>query len=104
MARACRLLRASHFAASSLFIGSDAEHDTLSYYLWDGTSGASSGHFVVNGTVVPTGTAYAVSAAQLAQTSFVAGAAGASDDLFVIAYDGHSYSNSGVWSEFHVLV
>jgi hypothetical protein len=45
---------------------------------------------------------YPVSAAQLAQTTtFVAGAAGTSDDLFVKAYDGHVYTE---WSEFHILV
>ena len=73
-------------SASSLFSASDVDGNTLSYYLYDANPSASSGHWVVNRTVVPSGLVYAVSAAQLAQTSFVAGAAGASDELRVIAY------------------
>jgi len=46
---------------------------------------------VVNGTVVPNGAT--VTAAQLAQTSFVAGAAGVSDDLILTGYDGKAFSN-----------
>ena len=52
------------FAASSLFSASDADNDTLTYYLYDNSPAANSGHFVVNGTVVPAGTAYAVTTVQ----------------------------------------
>jgi hypothetical protein len=88
-------------AASSLFIATDADNDPLTYYLYDNTIATSSGHFVVNGTIVPNDTMYAVTAAQLAQTTFVAGASGTSDDLNVKVYDGHVYTN---WGEFHVNV
>src|SRR5207247_980334 len=71
-------------AASSLFGAADADGDAVSYFLFDNTSAANSGHFVVNGAVVPAGTSVVVPAAQLAQTIFVAGAAGISDDLYVI--------------------
>jgi hypothetical protein len=54
--------------------------------------------------VVPAGNPYAVTAAQLAQTTFVAGAAGTSDDLYAIAYDGQQYSGNGKLTEFHVNV
>ena len=37
---------------------------------------------------VPAQTIYALTAAQLAQATFVAGAAGTSDDIYVQAYDG----------------
>jgi hypothetical protein len=80
------------FPFSSLFSGSDAENDPLTYLLYDSTAAANSGHFTVNGSIVPAQTIYAVSAAQLAQTTFVAGASGTSDDLYVEAYDGHAYS------------
>jgi len=80
------------FQFSSLFSGSDPDGDTLTYYLYDGTPAANSGHFVVNGTIVPADTVYQVSAAQLAQTTFVAGAAGTSDDLYVEDFDGQAYS------------
>jgi hypothetical protein len=91
-------------AASSLFSASDADGDTLSYYLYDANSAANSGHWVVNGTIVPSQFMYAVSAAQLAQTSFVAGAAGTSDELRVIAFDGKTYSNNSVFTYLHVNV
>ena len=90
------------FAASSLFSASDADGDTLTYFLYDDSPSASSGHFVVNGTIVPAQTEYVVTAAQLAQTSFVAGSAGTSDDLYVKAFDGQSYSGGGFYSYFHV--
>ncbi|MBR0832024.1 M10 family metallopeptidase [Bradyrhizobium manausense] len=91
-------------AASSLFSATDADNDTLTYYLYDNSPAASSGHFVVNGTVVPSGTGYAITAAQLAQTTFVAGAGGSVDDLYVKVYDGHDYSGGGFYSNFHVNV
>ncbi|MGB8402320.1 M10 family metallopeptidase C-terminal domain-containing protein [Bradyrhizobium sp.] len=91
-------------AASSLFSATDADGDALSYYLFDNTPAANSGHFAVNGTTVAAGTPYKITAAQLAQTTFVAGAAGVSDDLLVIAYDGKAFSGGGNYSEFHVNV
>jgi hypothetical protein len=91
-------------AASSLFSGSDADGDTLSYYIYDDNTAANSGHFVVNGSVVPAQDVYLISAAQLAQTTFVAGAAGTSDELRVIAYDGQTYSNNSVFTYLHVNV
>jgi hypothetical protein len=92
------------FSAASLFSGSDADGDTLGYYLYDANTAASSGHWVVNGTVVPSDDVYWINAAQLAQTSFVAGAAGTSDELRVLAYDGQTYSNSSIFTRFHVNV
>jgi hypothetical protein len=90
------------FQVSSLFTGSDADHDTLTYYLYDANTAANSGHFVVNGNAVPAQTIYGVTAAQLAQTTFVAGASGTSDDIYVEAYDGHQYS--GWNSQVHIFV
>ena len=90
------------FAASSLFSASDADSDALTYLLYDDSPSASSGHFVVNGTIVPAQTEYALTAAQLAQTTFVAGSAGTSDDLYAKAFDGQSYSGGGTYSYFHV--
>ena len=90
-------------AASSLFGATDADGDSLSYYLYDNSPSASSGHFVVNGTTVAAQTPYKITAAQLAQTTFVAGAKGTSDDLFVIAYDGQALSGAD-YTEFHVSV
>ena len=90
------------FAATSLFAGTDAENDVLTYYVCDNTTAADSGHFELDGSALQAGTVYTLSAEQYAQTSFVAG--GVSDDLLVMAYDGHSNSNNSTWSEFHILV
>ncbi len=91
-------------AASSLWVGTDAEHDVLTYYVCDNTTAANSGHFVVDGSALQAGTVYTLTADQYAHTSFIAGASGASDDILVMAYDGHSNSNNTTWSEFHILV
>ena len=56
------------------------------------------GHFAVNGVEQAAGQIFAVTAAQLAQTTFVP-AANASDDLLVGATDGHVFSG---WSNLHV--
>ncbi|WP_426408145.1 alkaline phosphatase family protein [Bradyrhizobium ganzhouense] len=89
-------------AISSLFSATDADGDTLSYLVYDGTTTAGHGHFVVDGTVVPQATPFWVTQAQLSQTTFVAGAAGSSDDVRMIAYDGHGYSGNGIWSKVQV--
>ena len=87
-------------SASSLFTATDANNDTLLYFFLDNTSGPTSGYFTVNGVVKPANVTFAVSAAQLAQTTFHAGTTG-SDDLFVNVYDGVAWSNP---KEFHVNV
>lgn len=92
------------FAIGSLFRGSDVDGDTLTYLIYDGTTTAGHGQFTVNGTVVPQATPYWVTQAQLAQTTFVAGSAGVTDDVRMIAYDNHLYSASGVWSKVQVAV
>jgi Ca2+-binding RTX toxin-like protein len=92
------------FAVGSLFGGSDADGDTLTYLVYDGTTTTGHGYFTVNGTVVPQATPYWVTQAQLAQTTFVAGSAGVSDDVRMIAYDSHVYSGSGIWSKVQVVV
>jgi hypothetical protein len=85
--------------ASTLFSASDADGDNLLYFFYDNTAGAASGHFTVNGVVQAAGTTFAVNAAQLAQTTFTAGA-GSADDLFVNVYDGTTFSGP---QEFHIV-
>ena len=88
-------------SASSLFTASDVDGNSLLYFLYDNTAAPTSGHFTVNGVVQAAGTTFAVSAAQLALTTFTAGAFGSSDDLFVNVWDGSLYSGP---QEFHVNV
>jgi VCBS repeat-containing protein len=91
-------LTATHsesFAASSLFTASDPDGDAITtYHFYDATG---NGHFVVNGVAQPAATSIAVSAAQLAQTSYQSGSG--ADQLFVQAYDGTLWSN---WKPFMV--
>ena len=91
--------RGQVLAASSLFQASDADGDSLLYFFDDNSADPASGHFTVNGVVQAANTTFAVSAAQLAQTTFTAGLV--SDDLFVNAWDGIDYSGP---KEFHVKV
>jgi hypothetical protein len=86
--------------ASDLFSANDANGDSLLYFFYDNSAAPTSGHFTVNGVVQAAGTTFAVSAAQLATTTFTAGTAGA-DDLFVNAWDGSAFSGP---KELHVNV
>jgi hypothetical protein len=91
-------------AASSLFTVTDADNDVLTYFLYEGSANANGGHFVVNGTVEPAQTVLALSAFDIAHTTFVAGAAGVTDNLSVMAYDGHTYSGNTSFTKFSVSV
>jgi hypothetical protein len=83
--------------ASSLFLANDADGDNLLYFFYDNSVDPMSGHFTVNGMVQAAGTPFAVSATQLALTTFTAGSA--SDDLFVNVWDGRAFSGP---QEFHI--
>ncbi|HET7085131.1 MAG TPA: M10 family metallopeptidase C-terminal domain-containing protein [Rhizomicrobium sp.] len=90
---------------SSLFTVSDADGDTMTrYQLWDSTNDPNSGHFVVNGVAQSAWTVIDVTAAQLTQTSFVAGTVG--DNLQIRAFDGLAWSAADTvrWAPFTVTV
>jgi autotransporter passenger strand-loop-strand repeat protein len=75
-------------AASSLFSAKDPDGDSISTYaLWDSTG---SGHFTVNGVTQRPNAEIDVTAAQLAQTTYVAGAV--QDQLWFRANDGSQWS------------
>ncbi len=79
------------FAASSLFTVHDPLGDPIVQYdLWN--AGTGGGHFVVNGVVQATQQTFIVTAAQLAQTTYVAGSG--SDVVRIQAYDGIQF---GPW-------
>ncbi len=91
-------------ALSDLFTVSDADNDTITrYQLWDGSNDPNSGHWVVNGVAKPAQTVIEITAAQLSQTSFVAGAS-TPDRLQIRAFDGTEWSvpESGQWAPFFV--
>ena len=77
-------------AASSLFTAADPDGDTITTYALKDVTG--NGHFVVNGVVQATNVEIDLTAAQLAQTTYVAGSA--TDQLSVRASDGTLW---GAW-------
>jgi hypothetical protein len=90
-------------AASSLFSVSDADGNSMiRNQLWDSTNDPNSGHFIVNGQVQPAWTVIDITAAQLAQTSFVAGTVG--DGIQIRSFDGLAWNAADTvrWSPFHV--
>jgi hypothetical protein len=90
---------------ASLFQVGDNDSDTMTrYQLWDSTHDPSSGHFVVNNMAQAAGTVIDITAAQLAQTSFLAGTVG--DSLQIRAFDGFAWSaaDNAAWSPFHINV
>ncbi len=83
----------------------DSDGDTITrYQFWDSTRDAKSGHFVFNGAIQAAGTVIDVTAAQLAQVSFVTGTI--NDDLQVRVFDGQSWSaaDNEPWSPFTVIL
>src|SRR5262249_33139326 len=89
-------------AASSLFSYADNDNDAATLYqFWDATSDAASGYFTVNGVTQAANTVIQVSAAQLANTKFQAGAASA--HIFMRAFDGIAWSQTSTWDSFDVL-
>jgi 20S proteasome alpha/beta subunit len=75
-------------AASSLFTATDPDGQTITTYALKDVTG--NGHFVVNGVVQATNVEIDLTAAQLAQTTYVAGSS--TDQLSVRASDGTLWS------------
>ncbi|HWU55782.1 MAG TPA: hypothetical protein VN175_09790, partial [Rhizomicrobium sp.] len=97
------LTRNQVVALSTLFSVSDPNNLPITrYQLWDSTRDPNSGHFVVNGVDQAAGTVIDITAAQLAQTSFMVGSTG--DMLQIRAYDGLAWSagDTAAWSPFTV--
>ena len=87
----------STVAASSMFLVNDADGDTIvTYRLYDSTGSAASGKFLLNGVDQGYNQSINLTAAQLAQTTFVAGSV--QDQLWVQVYDGTAWSQ---WYEFY---
>jgi hypothetical protein len=85
-------------AASNLVSVTDADGNPIAVYAFeDSTSGASSGHFVFNGVTEPSGQYLLVSAAELSEVSFVAGAAGSVDNLAANVFDGTDWGSGATF-------
>ena len=81
---------------SDLISATDQDGDALNYFLFDGTVGG--GHLAVDGVEQAAGQLVNLTAAQLAETTFVPAVNG-SDDLVVFATDGERFSN---WAQLHI--
>ena len=86
--------------ASTLFSATDADGDALTYFFQDGTASAASGRFVLNGTALAQGAGFNVSAAQLAQLTFVAGSV--DDNLSIQLADGSGALSAAAALQVHV--
>ncbi|HKA45805.1 MAG TPA: calcium-binding protein [Burkholderiales bacterium] len=86
-------------AASLLFSAADPEGDTVvQYELQDVGTGATSGHFTLNGIAQPQGDAtFTVSAAQLSQLQYAGAGVAGSEAVWVRASDGTTF---GDWTRF----
>ena len=81
-------------AASSLFAASDASGNAItSYRFYDASSGG--GHFALNGVAQANATYITVSAANLANVTYVGGSAPGTDTVLVYASDGQTWSSTG---------
>jgi hypothetical protein len=92
-------------ALSGLISVNDADGDSMTrYQLWDSTRDPNSGYFIVGSIVYAAGTVIDITAAQLAQTSFVTGMV--SDSLQIRAFDSidWSASDTAAWAPFDVSV
>jgi hypothetical protein len=77
---------------SGMFSASDADGDALRYFLYDTNADNNSGHVLINGTAMAAQTVVELTAAQLAQATYVAGAAGTADGIYLDVFDGQAYS------------
>lgn len=92
-------------ALSDLFTFSDADNDSATAYeLWDSLTTPLSGHFVIAGIGQPAQTVIHITAAQLAQTSFVTDVQDA--PLQIRAFDGSAWSasDSAAWAPFRLNI
>lgn len=86
---------------SSLFSATDADagDHIVAYQFWDSTTLDTSGHFTINGVAQAAGGPIDVAAADLGDMSFVSASKAATDQLWVRATDGITWSN---WVSFSV--
>jgi len=86
-------------ALSSLVMASDPNGDAITAYRFaDGGAAAGSGHFSINGTTLAANTLAQISAAQLAQVTFVGGSIAGADTVAVAAFDGAAWSDYKVFT------
>ncbi|VXD14932.1 putative Peptidase domain protein [Planktothrix serta PCC 8927] len=85
---------------TSSFTVTDADGDTITRYaIYDGNTNSNSGYFTLNGVKQSAGQVIYLNANQLSGLKFVGGSTATSDNLFIAASDGKTWSN---WSQHKV--
>jgi len=88
-----------YWPATDLFAVTDADADAMTEYeFWDGSAGASSGYFTIDGIVQAAERSLPLIAPRLSQVSYVAGTTLGSELLWVRAYDGEQWSAWRSWT------
>jgi hypothetical protein len=88
--------RNQSLALTTLFSAADPDGDAISAYeLYDEGTAAGSGYFALAGIIQPAAAQIPLSAAQLAQATYVGGGSAGSERLWVRAFDGAAWSPWG---------
>ncbi|MBA3031742.1 MAG: hypothetical protein FP818_01480, partial [Rhodocyclaceae bacterium] len=91
------VLAGDALAASTLFTATDPDGDpVVKYEFWDDVNGG--GHFSKAGMAQAAGTSIAVTAAELADFSYVGGSVAATERVWVRAGDGLAWSGWSAWN------
>ena len=92
------LLRNESVSAASLFSVTDADNDAITQYeFWDDVNGG--GHFELNGVQQAAAASIAVTAADLANTTYMGGANAGTEQVWVRANDGIAW---GAWKNWNM--
>jgi subtilisin-like proprotein convertase family protein len=83
--------------ASTVIGATDADGNTLSYTVWDGTSSAASGYFDLDGVRLSAGTGHTLTADEFSRLLVVGGDQDGSDTMWLRASDG---TNTTSWDKF----
>jgi hypothetical protein len=87
------VIQGQSLAASSLFTVADANGDSITSYMF--RNAGTTGHFSLSGVAQANGSWITVSAANLANLTFVGGSTGGSDQVTITATDGGAWSAWG---------
>nr|WP_207855820.1 calcium-binding protein [Sulfurisoma sediminicola] len=91
------VLAGESIAVAALFAVNDADGDAATKFeFWDDVNGG--GHFARSGVTQDAGKSIAVSANELADTSYVGGAANATERVWARAWDGLAWSGWQAWN------
>ncbi len=88
--------RGESVLASTVFSGSDADGDTLTYEVWDSGSKANSGYFELNGTILTAGRGHTLTQAEFDSLNIVGGSKDGTEHIWLRVSDG---TDSTAWQK-----